>query len=101
MDGEGFQDWVRKHLVPVLSSYTNLEPNAIVVMDNASTHMSREVADLIEATGAYLLYLASYSPNLSPIEYFFSIYKRNLKKYSNKYTKEEWFKFDLHALREI
>lgn len=101
VDGEGFQDWVREYLVPVLGNYANFETNSIVIMDNASTHMSREVVDLIEETGAYLLYSAPYSPDLSPIEYLFSIYKSNLKRYSNEYTRDEWYELHLRAIREI
>ena len=101
MDGRGFQDWVRDHLVPVLGSYANSEPNSVVIMDNASTHMSREVVELVEATGAYLLYSAPYSPDLSPIEYLFSVYKSNLKRYSKDYAKEEWYELHLQAISEI
>ena len=37
-------------------------------MDNASAHKVQGVAELIEATGAKLLYLPPYSPELNPIE---------------------------------
>jgi hypothetical protein len=101
VDGAGFQDWVREHLLPILGSYVNCEPNSIVIMDNASTHMSREVVDMIESTGAYLLYSAPYSPDLSPIEYLFSSYKSNLKKHSIHYEKHEWFELHLRAIKDI
>ena len=58
---------------------------AIVVMDNASTHMSSEVANLIENAGAYLLYTAPYSPDLNPIEMMFSLYKQYFKRHHNKF----------------
>ena len=101
VNGEGFQEWVREYLLPVLGSYANNEDNSIVIMDNASTHMSREVVRMIEGTGAYLLYSAPYSPDLSPIEYLFSVYKSNLKRFSRYYEKEEWYELHLHAIREI
>ena len=63
VNGEGFQEWVREYLLPVLGSYANNEDNSIVIMDNASTHMSRKVVRMIEGTGAYLLYSAPYSPD--------------------------------------
>ena len=65
-------------------------------MDNASTHMSWEVVDAIEGAGAYLLYSAPYSPDLSPIEYCFNIYKAKLKRHSREYAVEQYF--DLHML---
>ena len=37
-------------------------------MDNLSSHKRPKVRDLIEATGAHLLYLPPYSPDFNPIE---------------------------------
>ena len=37
-------------------------------MDNASFHKSQKIRDLIESTGAELLYLPKHSPDLNPIE---------------------------------
>jgi transposase len=59
---EVFLTWIEQILVPVL------EPNMVVIMDNASFHKSYKIMDLIEKTGAELLYLPKYSPDLNPIE---------------------------------
>ena len=45
-----------------------LQPGHIVVMDHLSAHKAPMVRDRIEATGASLLYLPPYSPDLNPIE---------------------------------
>ena len=45
-----------------------LQPGQIVVMDNLSAHKAPAVREKIEATGASLLYLPAYSPDLNPIE---------------------------------
>jgi transposase len=45
-----------------------LQPGHVVVMDNLSVHKVAEVRERIEATGARLLYLPPYSPDLNPIE---------------------------------
>lgn len=45
-------------------------------MDHAAFHTSPETAPLIEATGATLLFLAPYSPDLNPIEQDFAALKR-------------------------
>ena len=45
-----------------------LQPGQIVVMDNLSAHKAPAVQAKIEATGASLLYLPPYSPDLNPIE---------------------------------
>ena len=40
----------------------------VVIMDNASFHRSVKIRDLTEQTGAELLYLPKYLPDLNPIE---------------------------------
>jgi len=45
-----------------------LRPGDVVVMDNLSSHKVKGVRQKIEATGAELLYLPPYSPDLNPIE---------------------------------
>ena len=52
----------------------------MVLLDNASTHNSDRVVHLIESTGARIIYSALFSPDLNPIEIYFSVYKRYLKK---------------------
>jgi transposase len=59
-----------------------LQPGHIVVMDNLSAHKAPVVREKIEATGAGLLYLPPYSPDLNPIEKCWAKIKlvlRNLK----------------------
>ena len=81
---------VEKCLSPVLGRYDHGEPRSIVVMDNASTHMSQRVADMIRETGVYLLYTAPYSPDLNPIELGFNVYKASLKRNSDLF-KVDWY----------
>ena len=56
-----------------------LRPGQVVVMDNLSAHKVEGVRTLIEATGARLLYLPSYSPYLNPIEQCWSKLKAILR----------------------
>ena len=69
-------------------------------MDNASTHMnmSHELGDMICERGAFLLYTAPYSPDLSPIEYAFNVYKSMLKRWSKEYKPEDWYLLHKKAL---
>ena len=60
-DGEIFLAYVEHFLCP------ELRPEDVVVMDNLSAHKVDGVRQLIEATGAKLLYLPPYSPDLNPI----------------------------------
>ena len=70
-------------------------------MDNASTHMSHEVGDMIRERGAYFLYTAPYSPDLSPIEYAFNVYKAHLKHWAKDYEPEDWFQLHKKALNNV
>ncbi len=73
MTGDLFIAYVRQQLVPVL------RPGDVVVLDNLACHKRAGVREAVEAAGAFLLYLPSYSPDLSPIELAFSKLKRLLR----------------------
>ncbi len=62
INGGRFLAYVEQALVPTL------RPGDIVVMDNLGAHKVEGVREAIEATGAGLLYLPPYSPDLNPIE---------------------------------
>ena len=100
VDATYFEEWVEKCLGPVLGRYDHGEPRSIVVMDNASTHMSQRVADMIRETGAYLLYTAPYSPDLNPIELGFNVYKASLKRNSDLF-KVDWYSAHQIALDSV
>jgi transposase len=57
-----------------------LRAGDVLVMDNLRAHKRKEIRVLIEATGAKLLFLPRYSPDLSPIELFWSRFKAALRK---------------------
>lgn len=59
---EVFLTFARELLVPVLS------PSSIVIMDNLAAHKTLETRNIIESTGAKIIYLPRYSPDLNPIE---------------------------------
>ena len=51
-------------------------------MDNAAFHKSKKTQELIEATGAILLFLPPYSPDIMPIEKTFATLKQ-VRRYNN------------------
>jgi transposase len=85
VDQEKFIEWVATKLVPVLGCYNRCEPRSLVILDNASIHHSDDVVQLIEATGAKIIYLSPYSPDLNPIELMFGEYKASLKRHHTKH----------------
>ena len=74
IDGESFQTYVEKVLVPTL------RPGDIVILDNLGSHKGKAVRQLIRAAGAKLLFLPKYSPDLNPIEQVFAKLKHLLRK---------------------
>ena len=69
-----FLYFIEHFLVPVLTS------KHVVVMDNASVHKNTDVLEMIENTGASLIYLPPYSPEFNPIEMAWSKLKQYLRK---------------------
>jgi putative transposase len=77
-----FNAWLSQELCPKLNH------NHVVIMDNAAFHKSAKTHELIENTGATLMFLPPYSPDLNPIECDFAAIKKN-RKYNNERTLEE------------
>jgi len=73
-DSEAFEAYVEHFLAP------SLEKGQVVVLDGLGAHRTEKVRELIEARGADLLFLPSYSPDLNPIEEAFSKIKTLVRK---------------------
>lgn len=75
-DGEIFLNFITRCLCPVL------QKRHIVIMDNVAFHQVCGVKEAIESTGARLIYLPPYSPDLNPIEQMWGKVKNCLRKES-------------------
>jgi transposase len=53
---------------------------SIVVLDNAKIHMYQELQQVIQRSGAVLMFIRPNSPQLNPIEKGFALLKQWLKK---------------------
>ena len=73
-DMEAFEAYVEHFLAPTLKE------GQVVVLDGLGAHRTQRVRELVEATGAQLLFLPSYSPDLNPIEEAFSKIKGIVRK---------------------
>lgn len=58
-----------------------------LVMDNAPIHTSEDIAKYVESRGYHCVYLPPYSPELNPIEQFWSVVKSKVKR--NKFLDKE------------
>ena len=74
MDSLLFETWFENYLLPALPEKT------VIVMDNASFHRKSKLFGLTEKSGHLLIFLPPYSPELNPIENFWSWLKRHLCK---------------------
>ena len=84
MTGEAFRAYVEHVLAP------ELEPGDAVVMDNLSAHKVAGVQEAIRAAGASVLYLPSYSPEITPIEQLFAKFKALLRKAAARTQSALW-----------
>lgn len=84
MDGQSFLAYIQQFLVPTLT------PGDIVVADNLPSHKVKGVQQAIEAAGAKLQFLPPYSPDLNPIETFFSKLKAKLKQVASRSIPDLW-----------
>jgi transposase len=79
-----FETYVEKVLLP------ELRKGDVVVMDNLPGHKGPRVRQLIEASGAELLYLPPYSPDFNPIENAFAKLKALLRKAAERTVEGLW-----------
>lgn len=84
IDGDAFRAYVCHCLVPTL------KPGDIVILDNLKPHKVAGVREAIEAAGATLRYLPSYSPDLNPIELLFAKLKALLRKAAEREVVALW-----------
>jgi len=73
-DAEVFEAYVEHLLAPWLRT------GQVVVLDRLGAHRTEKVGELVEARGADLVFLPSYSPDLNPIEEAFSKIKQLVRK---------------------
>lgn len=93
-DAEVFEGYVEHFLAPSLSE------GQVVVMDRLGAHRTERVRELIEARGADLVLLPSYSPDLNPIEEAFSKIKAIVRKMGAR-TREALVEALAEALRAV
>jgi transposase len=73
-----FETWLETCLVP------QLQPNQVVILDNATFHHGGRVAEIIQAAGCHLLYLPPYSPDFNRIEKCWAWLKSRIRKRLDK-----------------
>ena len=62
VNSDVFYAWLTKDLLP------KINPNSVIVMDNASFHKREDMLEAINNHGSIVEFLPPYSPDLNPIE---------------------------------
>jgi transposase len=72
-----FEDFIG-HLLHYCGRYP--EPKSVIVMDNASWHHSEKILQMCRDAGVGVEFLSPHSPDFNPIEEYFGVLKRFIKK---------------------
>jgi transposase len=94
LNGLVFLHYVEHFLLP------HRRAGKVVILDNAAAHRCEEAIEKIEQTGAKMLFLPPYCPELNPIEYGWSKVKNFLKKKATR-TKDQLYDALSEALNMI
>ncbi len=84
INGESFRTYVDQLLAPTL------KPGDVVILDNLGSHKGKAVRRAIRASGARLLFLPPYSPDLNPIEQVFAKLKHLMRKAKERTVDATW-----------
>jgi len=79
VNGDKFLAFIERNLLPNLMPYNGVNPNCIVILDNASIHHVEGVIEMIGEDGALVYFLPPYSPDFAPIEECFSKVKTTMR----------------------
>ena len=79
VNGDVFENFVRRSLLPILQPFNGSNPCSVVILDNASIHHLEQIEDIITGVGALTRFMPPYSPDLMPLEEAFSQAKAFLK----------------------
>jgi transposase len=71
---EDLLDWIEHDLLPAVRAKFG-DRLAVIVLNNVSIHIGREVIDLIESAGYLVQFLPPYSPDFNSIGLVFSVLK--------------------------
>ena len=100
VDADRFVVYFRNKVVPILGYYLKREPHSVVIMDNCSIHIDYRIIEMVKEAGAIIIFSASYSPELNPIEYMFHQWKSFLKRNHEKFARD-WFTVHHAALASV
>ena len=84
INGALFTAYVEQVLAPTL------QPGDLVILDNLGSHKGKAARRAIRKSGAHLLFLPPYSPDLNPIEQLFAKLKHLMRKAEERAHEATW-----------
>lgn len=72
-----YETYIEQVLLP------SLKPGMVLIIDNARFHKSSKIIQLIESAQCRIIFLPPYSPDLNPIEHYWSSMKTSIKRAFN------------------
>lgn len=94
VNGDIFHVFVKECLLP------RLKPEHVVIMDNVGFHLQERIREAVQSSGAKIIFLPPYSPDLNPIENMWSKVKNTLRKLAPR-TKRSFKKCIKIAFEQI
>jgi transposase len=82
LDQHIFYYYLKKFLLP------EMKKGQVLLLDNLSSHKGELIENLLIEKEIKVIYFPAYSPNLNPIEKYWSILKSYLRKWSGRTKKE-------------
>ena len=86
--GERYRDVLDDHLLPIIQNYFP-DNNYLFQHDNSSIHSSHVVSNFLKGQRISVMEFPAKSPDLNPIEHFWSLFKRRLKQEPQAHNREE------------
>lgn len=80
VNSNDFMHFLQVRLLPVITN------NSIIIMDNARIHKSAAMNTFMRTINMRIEYLPPYSPQLNPIEEYFSKFKYNIRRHQPRPT---------------
>ena len=83
---KSFSDFLKDLWKFIKLKYRCTSKRTIIMLDNAATHRTKNVINIMKENFDLVYYLPPYSPQYAPVEHFFSLLKNTI----SKSCKQKW-----------
>jgi transposase len=70
-------DYLNDLIDKIKQVYPNEYENIVLLLDNSQVHRAKKVMKQLKDLGPTIVFIPAYSPELAPVELFFSYFKRD------------------------